>query len=144
MEGQIVPELLASNTGHFYLFLIYASLSICGKKLANVSFQEVLGRGHRKKQTDRMVASLAADLEDEDGQPLPLLTQGKKRLRMPKISKSKASGNRFDPLHNEEASDVDDDDFRDSSEPEDSSSSSSDDQLSNTEVNLEILYYYLF
>jgi hypothetical protein len=101
-------------------------------------FQEVLGRGHRQKRTEKMVSSVMAAFEDDDGQhqAVPLRKHTRKRPRPLKPSKKSATGTRFDPLPIEVASDADDCDFEGSSSSSDDSSSKSgsDQELSNTEV----------
>jgi hypothetical protein len=94
----------------------------------DAGFQTTLGRGCRKKHTDRLVASVQADLEDEDGVRLPEKTR--KCARPPR---SAAIGNRFDPLTVDEEGDSEDDEFEKSSSSDDSSSES-DGELSNGEV----------
>src|SRR4051794_20393548 len=97
-------------------------------------FQEDLGRGHRKKQTERMEAGLVAENQDDDGQPkrLPSRTSHK-RTRATKPCKPAATGaNPFDPLVVEEASDSNDNDFE--AESTDESSSDTGQELSNEEV----------
>jgi hypothetical protein len=94
-----------------------------------------LGRGHRKKQTERMIASVQASFEDDDG--LPKCLPQREHTRQPKICKvPKPSGSRFDPLSIEEASDADDDDFKASSDSGEESSSEDELELLNTEVEL--------
>jgi hypothetical protein len=66
--------------------------------LPDEPFYEVLGRGHRKKNTERMAASVVAVLEDDDGQPQRPRQPGRKRTRAPRSLEPIASGNRFNPL----------------------------------------------
>jgi hypothetical protein len=110
--------------------------SLMSDFLVDDGFQEVLGRGQRKKQTERMAASVRASFEDDDGQlqRLPQPEHGRPS-RIHKVPRP-TRGSRFDPLSIEEASDADDVDFeaRSTSEGESSSSSEDEPELLNTEV----------
>ena len=82
------------------------------------SFQEVLGRGHRNKQTAHMAAGIAQDMLGSDGsadEAVAISSAPKaRRTAGGKGNKTRvlmATGNPFDPLIIEEASDVEDDDY---------------------------------
>ncbi|KAG2030396.1 hypothetical protein BDR03DRAFT_906074 [Suillus americanus] len=70
-------------------------------------FQEVLGRGRRPKNPERMNALIQAEQED-NGQPL---RRHRQPHRLPKKSAISKNDNLFSTLSVEDASDADDGDF---------------------------------
>jgi hypothetical protein len=106
------------------------------KPLAEQGFQEVLGRGKRTKNVERMNALIQAEGEDDD-QP----SASRRHPRSRRIPKNKTvavnSSNFFSYLPVEEVSDADDNDFITSESSSQSSSSGSDNdvhEISNAEV----------
>jgi hypothetical protein len=92
-------------------------------------FIPVLGRGHCGKLTDRYTESIAFEQEmDRDN--------AKKKTRKRQQEPSKP-GNRFNPLHVDDISDVDDNNFDNDTTLDDLSSSSDDseiEEITNKEV----------
>ncbi|KAJ8581380.1 hypothetical protein M405DRAFT_868725 [Rhizopogon salebrosus TDB-379] len=106
------------------------------KPMAEQGFQEVLGRGKRTKNVERMNALIQAEGEDDD-QP----SASRRHPRSRRIRKNKTvavnSSNFFSDLPVEEVSDADDNDFITSESSSQSSSSGSDNdirEISNAEL----------
>jgi hypothetical protein len=123
---------------------IYIVLSLSGVDalLDQDGFQEVLGRGKRSRNTERMDALIQAEDDEEDR-----LNQLRRRTKCkPKAKPTTVDDNNFfSSLPIEESSDDDDDDFDDPSGSESSSETSSVSSSNKIEeiTNAEVHYLQL-